>query len=89
MSWRNRKHDEYTNRGKLTVTTVTPSSSSEFFRVFQTQKYIGGQQIPTFEGVFPQGEADDIFTRLVAEAHGETVEPPANGRVVARIVDDE
>lgn len=87
MSWRTRRHDEYTNHGKVTKTTIKPSTSSDFYRVFQTQRYIGAQEQPTFEGVFPQDEAEEAFAMLVAEAHAEQVEPPKNGKVVASIVD--
>ena len=91
MSWRDRKHDVYTNHGKETITTLRPSMSSTFFVVSQDQKYIGAQKERTFEGVFPLDKAEEVFMQLVIDAHAEIVEAPGHGEVLVGVIgeDDE
>jgi hypothetical protein len=91
MSWRNRKQDVYTNHGKVTTTTIRPATAPGFWLVTQFQQYIGSQADKTYEGVFPQGEADEAFMNLMNDAHVEVVTVPGNGSVLAGVIgeDDE
>jgi hypothetical protein len=88
MSWRDRKQDIYVNHGKTTTTTLTPSTSSEFYRVTQWQQHMGAQSVCTFEGVFPRNVAVEQFTDLVAATHAENVEPPGYGQVLPGVIDE-
>ena len=89
MSWRDRKQDVYLNHGKQTTTTIAPATAPGVWHVTQFTKFVGSQGSQTFEGVFVETEAHDMFDRLVADVTSETVEAPGNGRVEHRIVDGE
>ena len=89
MSWRERKQDVYLNHGKQTTTTIAPATAPGFWQETQFTKFVGSQGSQTFEGVFVETEAHDMFDRLVADVTSEVVEAPSNGRVEHRIVDGE